>query len=66
MSKIVTGAYEECRKILSDPADKLRQVSDFLLQNDTMSREQFEACMENRPIGDEAPSLLGRSEEPRQ
>ncbi len=66
VSKIVTGAYEECRKILSDHADKLRQVSDFLLQNDTMSREQFEACMENRPIGDEAPSLLGRSEEPRQ
>ena len=66
VSKIVTDAYEECRKILSDHADKLRQVSDFLLQNDTMSREQFEACMENRPIGDEAPSLLGRSEEPRQ
>ena len=66
VSKIITGAYEECRRILTENADKLRQVSDFLLQNDTMSREQFEACMEGRPIGDEAPSLLKNREAPPQ
>ncbi len=66
VSKIITGAYEDCRRILTENADKLRQVSDFLLQNDTMSKEQFDACMEGRPIGDEAPSLLKGREESQQ
>ena len=66
VSKIITGAYEDCRRILTENADKLRQVSDFLLQNDTMSKEQVDACMEGRPIGDEAPSLLKGREESQQ
>ena len=45
VSEIIAGAYDQCRKILADNRDRLQQVADFLLQNDTMSREQFEACM---------------------
>ena len=47
---LIDKAYEHCRQILSENEEKLQQVVAFLLENETMTGAQFEACMENRAI----------------
>jgi len=47
---LIDKAYEHCRKILSENEGKLQQVVDFLLENETMTGAQFEACMKDRTI----------------
>ena len=47
---LVDKAYDHCAKILKDNEDKLMQVVDFLLQNETMTSAQFRACMEGNEI----------------
>ena len=43
---IIDGAYETCKKILSEHADKLRFVAEFLLKYEMMDGDQFLAAME--------------------
>ncbi len=47
---LIDKAYEHCRQILSENEEKLQQVVTFLLENETMTGAQFEACMEDRTI----------------
>ncbi len=47
---LIDKAYDHCRQILSDNADKLNELVEFLLTNESMSGEQFEALMEGRSI----------------
>ena len=42
----------EGMEILEKDADKLHAVVDYLLEHETMSGEQFAACMEGREIGE--------------
>ena len=44
---ILTASYKKCQDILTENLDKLKEVSDFLLANDTMSGEEFAAVMES-------------------
>ncbi len=44
---IIDAAYERCRVILTEHADKLRFVAEFLLKYETMDGDQFIAAMEN-------------------
>ena len=43
---IVKNAYARCEKILTDHIDKLHFVASFLLKNEFMDEEQFNAAME--------------------
>ena len=43
-------AYAHCTRILKDNEEKLWQVVDFLLENESMSGAQFAQCMEGLPI----------------
>lgn len=43
--RIISEAYQRCEKILSENIDKLHFVSEFLLKNEFMDGDQFEACM---------------------
>ena len=43
---IIDGAYAACVKILTDHADKLRFVAEFLLRYEMMDGDQFLAAME--------------------
>ncbi len=65
---LIDRAYQRCREILQKDAGKLQQVVDFLLKNESMTGEQFAACMEDREIteGSETALLdeLGKTEEP--
>ena len=47
---LIDKAYDHCRQLLSDNADKLNELVEFLLANESMSGEQFEALMEGRSI----------------
>ncbi|MBR5125868.1 MAG: ATP-dependent zinc metalloprotease FtsH [Oscillospiraceae bacterium] len=49
---LIDKAYDHCRQILSDNADKLHELVEFLLTNESVSGEQFEALMEGRSIED--------------
>ena len=49
---LMDSAYEKCTAILTENRDKLEQVADFLVAHETMSGEQFTACMEGREIGE--------------
>ena len=50
VKSIIDNAYEQCRQILLRDADKLNQVVEFLLENETMSGVQFAQCMNGEPI----------------
>ena len=47
---LIGRAYERCEEILKRDADKLQTVVDFLLENETMTAAQFNACMEGKTI----------------
>ena len=47
---LIDRAYDHCRQILSDNADKLNELVEFLLANESVSGEQFEALMEGRTV----------------
>ena len=50
VKKLIDKAYDHCTQILKDNEQKLHQVVEFLLTNESMSGEQFRACMEDREI----------------
>ena len=58
-------AYARCTEILKAEAVKLLAVADFLLEHDTMSRAQFEALMEDRPIPEKDSGFVFAAEEDR-
>ena len=48
---LIDKAYNHCAEILKRDADKMKQVVEFLLENESMSGSQFADCMEGREIG---------------
>ena len=62
---LIDKAYAHCAELLKKDEEKLRAVVDFLLENETMSGQQFADCMEGRPIGESsATSLFDGQENP--
>ena len=55
---LVDKAYDHCKQILSDNADKLQALVDYLLEHESMSGEQFTACMEGKEIMEESSMSL--------
>ena len=55
---LIDRAYAHCKQILEENAEKMDAVVDFLLKNESMTGEQFEACMEGREIGDSSTTSL--------
>ena len=58
VKKLMDQAYEHCRKILADDLDKLNAVADFLREHETMSGEQFAACMEGKAVNADSQTSL--------
>ena len=64
VKELIDRAYKHCEKILRDNGEKLQEVVQFLLENETMTGAQFEDCMEGRPIGEASETaMLDRKEE---
>ena len=55
---LIDKAYAHCKELLSTHSDQLNQVVDFLLANESMTGEQFAACMEGREIAESSSTSL--------
>ncbi len=55
---LIDSAYDKCRQILTADAEKLNQVAEYLLANESMTGDQFVACMEGREIGDSSSTSM--------
>ena len=50
VQKIMREAYQRCEQILRDHAERLDKIAGFLMENENMSRAQFEAVMQDEPL----------------
>ena len=50
VQKIIREAYQRCEQILHDHAERLDKIAGFLMENENMSRAQFEAVMQDETL----------------
>ncbi len=66
--RIVEGAHQQAKDILSEHREQLTTISELLLKRETIEREQFEALLEGKSeeevFGSEAPPAPGMPERP--
>ncbi|MBQ9149205.1 MAG: ATP-dependent zinc metalloprotease FtsH [Oscillospiraceae bacterium] len=55
---LIDRAYKQCMDILQTNTDKLNQVVDYLMEHETMTGDQFTACMEGMPIQEASSTAL--------
>ena len=55
---LIDKAYAHCKEILTNDAEKLHQIVEFLLEHETMTGEQFAACMEGKAIEEASSTAL--------
>jgi len=55
---LIDQAYAQCEQILKDHQDKLMEVVEFLLKNETMTGTQFEACMQDQQIAEASETAM--------
>ena len=58
VKNLIDRAYAHCKQLLADNADKLHEVVEFLLERESMTGEQFEACMEGKEIAESSTTSL--------
>ena len=58
VKSLIDRAYDHCRKLLTDHADKLQKLSDYLLTNESISGEQFARMMEGKELGEATQTVL--------
>ena len=54
---IITDAYNRAKQILTDNIDKLHFIAEFLMRNEIMDGEQFEAAMNGTPTFEELEEM---------
>ena len=55
---LIDRAYDHCVQILKADEQKLWQIVDFLLENESMSGAQFTRCMEGQQIGESSDTAM--------
>ena len=55
---LIDKAYAHCKQLLSDHADKLHQLTEYLLDKESINGDQFEALMEGREIGESSLTTM--------
>ena len=58
VKKLIDKAYAHCKQILEDNAEKLHEIVDYLLEHESMTGDQFAACMENKEIEEASTTSL--------
>ena len=61
---LIDKAYAHCKQILLENEARLMEITQFLLDHETMSRSQFLTCMEGRAIDLEDRAGILTSDEP--
>ena len=54
---LIDAAYDHCAKLLKENESKVMAVVEFLLERETMTAAQFEACMKGEPIPEDNGTL---------
>ena len=54
---IISGAYENAKRILNENIDKLHFIAEFLVKNEIMDGEQFAAAMDGNPTFEELEEM---------
>ena len=60
---LIDKAYAHCKQLLKDNEQRLDRVVDYLLEHESMTDEQFKACMEDREIGEASATALFDAQE---
>ena len=55
---LIDRAYAHCKKILSENSEKLRELAEYLLANESITGAQFADLMEGRQIGEASKTSL--------
>ena len=55
---LIDRAYAHCKQILEDNAEKFHEVVELLLERESLTGEQFEACMEGKELADSSTTSL--------
>ena len=55
---LIDKAYKQCMDILKQDEAKLMAVVDYLMEHETMTGEQFAACMEGKEIAESSTTAL--------
>ena len=55
---LIDKAYAHCKQILSDNTEKFHELVQYLLENESMTGEQFAACMEGKEIAETSTTSL--------
>ncbi|MBE6666938.1 MAG: ATP-dependent zinc metalloprotease FtsH [Ruminococcaceae bacterium] len=55
--RIITEAYDNAKKILTENMEKLHFIAGFLVKNEIMDGEQFEAAMKGEPTYEELEEM---------
>ena len=55
---LIDKAYSHCKQILSDNAEKLYTVVDYLLEHESMTGEQFVACMNGEEVSEASETAM--------
>ena len=50
VKNLIDKAYAHCKQILEEQAPKLHEIVEYLLEHESMTGEQFRACMEGKLI----------------
>ena len=58
VKNLIDKAYAQCTEILKTNEAKLQEVVDYLMEHETMSGEQFAACMEGKAMAEASTTAL--------
>ena len=58
VKNLIDRAYAQCTEILKTNEAKLQEVVEYLMEHETMSGEQFAACMEGKEIAEASTTAL--------
>jgi len=61
---LIDKAYAHCKQLLEDHSEKLHEIVEFLIERESMTGEQFEACMEGKEIAESSTTSLFDGFEP--
>ena len=55
---LIDKAYAHCKQLLEENSEKLHEVVEFLLAHESMTGEQFAACMEGKEVAESSTTSL--------
>ena len=55
---LIDRAYDHCKQILSDNKEKMEALTEYLLEKESISGDQFRSLMEGRDLGEESATTM--------